>query len=459
MNSPRWYVPSWKRAVLLTTAKLFLSSCGGVSAESNGVGVEDGKQQNMDDADLTVGEDGRVRLEFTADYRFTPVDVLVIGETTGVLAGAPFADRLAQAGSTLATRLLFSELDVQVGFLSAGIPPRPPEGTPQTVFAGELTEVDGPAILTKDRTDFSTLIRQRMAPANLSQSQQPLTALKRMFERSTLPESRSAGFFRDGAFLAVVYVHHSDETAEQLLPDDITKLLNERKGVGRWSVSAIVPDWEGCEISTGRLTNAADYVRRNLVLRLAQQSGGLVESLCKNTFAYFFDSFVGDGTNSRYWLADLPVRAMWESIQLTADKTEFTSWRYTPGELVMKLPTTIPRGSAVEISFEIDDGTKENVALDRDIPYLQERKLSPEEIAFNVQINPIIRGSCGGGTCHSSGSGLSTYVDNYRVVVNNRAAILDRIQRPDGDVGKMPQGRTIGATELQRLIDYLSAVP
>lgn len=71
-------------------------------------------------------------------------------------------------------------------------------------------------------------------------------------------------------------------------------------------------------------------------------------------------------------------------------------------------------------------------------------------VKYTTDIKPIMDNNCMG--CHSAGSfkPLATYDQ----VKSNIDGILDRIQRPNGDPGKMPKGGSLSATQINIFIKW-----
>lgn len=70
-----------------------------------------------------------------------------------------------------------------------------------------------------------------------------------------------------------------------------------------------------------------------------------------------------------------------------------------------------------------------------------------ETVSYKADIQPIINANCI--SCHSPG-GSASYKPwtNYTQVKNEIDNILDRIQRPNGDPQKMPQGGSLSANQI-----------
>ncbi|WP_415328962.1 c-type cytochrome [Chryseobacterium sp. MMS23-Vi53] len=66
-----------------------------------------------------------------------------------------------------------------------------------------------------------------------------------------------------------------------------------------------------------------------------------------------------------------------------------------------------------------------------------------EQVTYTKDIKPIIDANCI--SCHSPGAQALT---NYSQVKNNIDNIIDRISRPNGDPGKMPQGGSLSPTQI-----------
>ncbi|MBK1898083.1 hypothetical protein JHL15_20120 [Chryseobacterium sp. YIM B02567] len=72
-----------------------------------------------------------------------------------------------------------------------------------------------------------------------------------------------------------------------------------------------------------------------------------------------------------------------------------------------------------------------------------------EQIKYEKDIKPIVEANCV--ICHSPGAQALT---NYNQVKNNIDKILDRIQRPNGDPGKMPQGGSLSPSQINMFIKW-----
>jgi len=67
----------------------------------------------------------------------------------------------------------------------------------------------------------------------------------------------------------------------------------------------------------------------------------------------------------------------------------------------------------------------------------------PETVTYNKDVKAIIDGNCV--SCHSPGAQALT---NYAQVKNNIDNIINRINRPNGDPLKMPQGGSLSPAQI-----------
>ncbi|MBB6331877.1 hypothetical protein HNP24_002827 [Chryseobacterium sediminis] len=71
-------------------------------------------------------------------------------------------------------------------------------------------------------------------------------------------------------------------------------------------------------------------------------------------------------------------------------------------------------------------------------------------VKYTADVKPIVDNNCIG--CHSAGS-FKPFV-TYDQVKNNIDGILDRIQRPNGDPEKMPQGGSLSSAQINIFIKW-----
>ncbi len=73
-----------------------------------------------------------------------------------------------------------------------------------------------------------------------------------------------------------------------------------------------------------------------------------------------------------------------------------------------------------------------------------------ELVTYSQDVKPIVDNNCI--SCHSAGS-FKPFV-TYNDVKSNIEGILNRIQRPGGDPGKMPQGGSLSQTQINVFIQW-----
>ncbi|MBW8524765.1 hypothetical protein K0U91_08990 [Chryseobacterium chendengshani] len=84
---------------------------------------------------------------------------------------------------------------------------------------------------------------------------------------------------------------------------------------------------------------------------------------------------------------------------------------------------------------------------------ISDKTQSPEVVKFAADIKPIVDANCI--ICHSPGGSASFQpLNNYNQVKTNIDNILDRIQRPNGDPQKMPQGGSLSASQINLFIKW-----
>ena len=74
----------------------------------------------------------------------------------------------------------------------------------------------------------------------------------------------------------------------------------------------------------------------------------------------------------------------------------------------------------------------------------------PQTVKYSQDVQPILAGNCT--VCHSPGGAAGFYpLTDYGLVKNAIDHILDRVQRPNGDPQKMPQGGSLSQAHIDLL--------
>ena len=408
-----------------------------------------------------------VEVKGSIDFEDQPVDALIIQEsanTARLRSGPDFHAKVLTASKTLAARLRFSSYDAHLVFATIGSSPSAP--------AGELDAREGTTVIKKDTADLPKLIANKftLPPAaagsvGSSGAFQPLSTLKRIVASQLSKAEGDRLIGRKKAFLSVLFVVESLEKEEVLLPDDMARFLDESIGVGRWAVSALtlnaVEEKTGCkpEVSSTpangfRLADEPSSSR--LVTKLQDRSKGMFLSLCAPSFLTFFDRFLLETGNSRFFNLTIPSKVMWDNLQVLVDEKPFYGWRYEVGSTVLQLPRLLPKGVAFRLRMEKDDGARPNEAKDEGS--IAEPKLSAEEQAFLTDINPIMVRTCGSSICHGEGSAQQSYVGHFDTVKTSKDSIVERLSKPDADPLKMPKGQTMTPDDKAALLKFLKEI-
>jgi len=246
--------------------------------------------------------------------------------------------------------------------------------------------------------------------------------------------------------------------------------LDEAKGEGNWMVSAIIPDETGCAYrqvnGTPRHTNdlyvqSADawetYPRLSKVLKLQRHSGGLMQSLCGDSYTEFMAEFAGAGTKSAHFAVELEKPADPATITITVNGSPVEGWRYKIADQILMVPTSIVPGTAFQVSYTTPEekGDDELYIPDEGIDTIadiQEVSLSPANIAFLSDVRPVMLANCTTGGCHGNvfNAGDFDQVWSYRV------SIVDRMNRAPAATGFMPQApNTISQTNKDIILNWI----
>ncbi|MBH1960046.1 MAG: cytochrome c [Flavobacteriia bacterium] len=81
---------------------------------------------------------------------------------------------------------------------------------------------------------------------------------------------------------------------------------------------------------------------------------------------------------------------------------------------------------------------------------ISEKVSLPATVAYTNDIKPLIATNCT--VCHSPGGASGFFpLTDYTLVKNAIDNILDRVQRPNGDPQKMPQGGSLSPSNIDLL--------
>lgn len=161
-----------------------------------------------------------------------------------------------------------------MGVTSTGMTPAPGGTCPGGADGGEagrLVPVDGtrPRILTPDTPDVRGALGANVEVGICHELEQGMEAMRRALSEP-LRSGENAGFLRNDAKLAVIFVSDEDDHSGFGVEDYLAFLL-ALKGEGGARAHAIVDIGSGCPEGAGR----ADRI-----IELVQGTQGIVESIC-----------------------------------------------------------------------------------------------------------------------------------------------------------------------------------
>lgn len=215
--------------------------------------------------------DGR-RVDRFIQHREDAADILLVVDNSSTMSEEQ--PRLAQASRILIDEAEARGVDFHIGVTSTGITPAPAGGCPGGADGGEagrLAPVDEsrPRVLTPATPDARGVLAASSQVGICHELEQGMEAMRRALSEP-LRSGENAGFLRNDAKLAVIFVSDEDDHSG-FAPDDYLAFLLALKGEGGAQVHGIVDIGSGCLEGAGRADRIID---------LAQKTGGVVAPLC-----------------------------------------------------------------------------------------------------------------------------------------------------------------------------------
>lgn len=412
-----------------------------------------------------------ITLNLTADYELPPVDVLVIQEHHNHFRNnnLPFRGPLYASQSVptaydhLAVRLFNSGLDFQLGAINSTAN----NINDATTNTGALLDdgAGGNQILTAEGFNFFTDALTVLTPTFDRNESYPFTAIKGLLDRSA-QGGAEGDFLREDAKLAVLYVGVLDEVNEVHSANAMIEMLDNAKGAGNWRFSGMIPDKNGCSFrdNNGTLRNTNDiytgadsslwdaYPRQNRIHEVIEKSGGVLTSICSESYIDLIEDFMKQGTSLGFFEVSLDEYPDPDSIEVVMNGFAVEGWRYDAESNVMMIPTTIRPGMDFTVSFrtveDLVEGLFEDDFIYEEISQIEEVALSPAEIAFFDEIQDVMIRNCTG--CHNQYS-------DFDATWNNRVNIEMRIQLPETDPLSMPQNTTFAMPDdMSKILNWIS---
>lgn len=443
--------------------------CGG-DGRSGGGGDDDAAAtdpaaaetaENAAAADAGKTETVSGPLEFTADYKLRPVDVIIIRDSPS--RDVPVTQRLSDAVPTLASKLW--NLASTVGSVHVGV-----VDTVSFEQDGKLKAVTTTPLVDQDHKDLPALFGETLPAAEFAAAlkkrvdmagsrpgaSMPATILAALIAEAKKPEgSTLPGLFRPDAYWSILYVGQTANPLDPLDDRDVVESLKDR--IGSVSISALVPDKAGCVIADTtpeQRTVPEGTFQRNLEIKLQEGTGGVVGSICSSEFVTFMDQFVNGATGTAYFPVTLPKAVQASTIKITAAGVDVKEFRYQTGSTVLEVSTKIKPGTKFTVTAT-PEGEKAEVVVGTDpgddVPKPGADKLPPDQEAFLKDIQPVLQRNCGG--CHG-GRPFSTN-GGFASAKAYKSDIARRIALPEADAQRMPpKPAMLPAADLEVLANW-----
>lgn len=399
-------------------------------------------------------------VKYKLQYQNDPVDFLIIRDVGGNFTGENEGEKLKSAMKTLAARMQFATFDARIIIANATAigsqSQRGDDGKPLPLFS----DLDGPVALGPDQANLAELLAKRLGSADryYGGNLQPLSSIKSIVEAA-----QKNGAIRSGARLGILMMQLSSGGEEAVAPESLSRYLNEKVGSGKWKIAALTTtaaeSEKGCS-GANTFVNLLDRPIADRVLeedqrpliKLALSSTGLIVSPCQPSYLMFFDRYFLESSDQEHVKVNLPEAALWRSIKVLVDGVEYLGWKYEPGSKQLKLWRVFPPGKEFNVIF-----TKDVKGDPQDIPVVEpisERQLTPDELEFNTSANSVLFRYCN--DCHGQVGPQKQYVGSYLNAKANKAAILDRVTKPDTDALRMPPQKVpVDQASLDALTQWL----
>lgn len=416
------------------------------------------KDESSDNADATENAGPAAegtRFSFTATYQPRPIDVIIIRD--GQSHQDPIGRRLDAAAPVLSARL-WNLGNVHVGVFDHNfrddnpnddqVPPA--NGAP--IIGQLLTDQPFLAADQNSAEAFGDALEERLAIAG-TRGGTPMPASSLLSVADAVQAGSLSGLFRPDAFWAVLYVGATDNPPDPFDAQDVLGRLGSHPN--GFAVSALTPEKTGCQfqgLQDVRETNPNDDPQRNLEIKLQEATKGVFGSVCLKTYALFMDDFTQFGTGTAYFPVTLPVAVKPETIRIFGPgQVEVKEFRYVPNTTNLEVSTKIEPGEAFEVlAVPLVPFADAYVGTDPgdDVPGASEDELPPEQRAFLQTVQPVLARNCGG--CHAG----RPFSVNYASATMYKDEIARRVQLPNDDAQKMPQGSTLSPADLQVILDW-----
>lgn len=318
----------------------------------------------------SVGVRGMGQTRDTASDRFvqlsqSKVDLLLVIDNSGSMTeeqaglGANFTALMSAAQA--------AGVDYHIGITTTGLEPSPGGWSvcPGGVEGGENGRLfpannSTPRVITPSTPNASAVFANNVKVGWCHWNEQGLEAAYRALSdplvsgvddpRTALPNDGNAGFLREDARLAIVFV--SDE--EDASPEPVTHYVSFFQGLkkndpGLLSLSAIV-----APANLGECPTASSSGTRYLAA--AAQTGGSAEKICTQDWASSLKVLSANafGPKRSFQLSEVPADP--SKITVAVDGVPMASgWTYDPGtnSIVFEPSSTPPAGSVIDVTYPL----------------------------------------------------------------------------------------------------------
>ncbi|MBF5041304.1 choice-of-anchor D domain-containing protein [Aggregicoccus sp. 17bor-14] len=283
------------------------------------------------------------------------VDVLFVVDNTPTMVEEQ--PRFTAALPAFVDAALQKGVDMHAAVTTTGIDPASNAcpGGAQGGEAGRFFPVDNssPRIVNQNTPNLAGVLQNNSQVGLCSLREEGFEAMRRALSvplvnnaddpRTATPKDGNAGFLRDEAALAVVFVGDEDDNS----PDEVltyVKFLQEKKGENqpqRVTVYAIAPTKTGCASAGAGGQRYAE---------IAKLTGGEVQSICAGDYAPLLRT-VANKAFSPQNTFPLSSPATSGSIQVTVNGTPATGWHYDADTQSVVFDVTPPPGAKIAVSY------------------------------------------------------------------------------------------------------------
>ena len=364
---------------------------------------------------------------FVVDYAPAISDVVVLLDRS---ANEDIRSRMNYAANAFAARAGFTAVDYRLQVMT-----QDDQGAPRWRPGGPIRRSAEARRQTFERLAYEG---SPEVPLDLSAAMQEIDSME----------------IRSDSTLAVLLISESVPSADAMR--EIVNALNAT--AERWSFSALVP-------SGGNSFCGSSFADDRTLEEVTSDSGGILGSICDDSFASFFSRYLVEGTGADVFHVEIDPGLNPEHLTITRGGDVLNDWTYDAILGRLALSRMIPLGSEITITVRPPEPDPEPEPEPEPVDPPEEPEdpeppptpVDPGEAVFLADINPILENNCSGAGCHGEGTANREYVGQYQEVRAGKDAILDRVQRDENTPGRMPPSG-MDPEELQALIDYLNGL-